>query len=194
MRFRPSSLVLVAFCLAALGTASGSRAADDDDALRLRAFAVDLAGTTSARTDTLDIAIKRWSTPAEVARLRAAMLEKGEAGLLEALQKLEPVGHIRNATSIGWDLHFSQQVRRPDGSRRIFIATDRPMSFWETVNRPRSADYQFLLAEVRLGPDGKGQGKLVPAAKIDYDDEDKTLYIEEWGREPVRLTEVKVVK
>jgi hypothetical protein len=68
------------------------------------------------------------------------------------------------------------------------------MSFWEAANQPRSADYAFTLAEVRLGPDGKGEGKLVPAAKIEYDQESKTLEIENYNTEPVRLTQVEVVK
>jgi hypothetical protein len=170
-------------------------AADNEPVLRLRAFAVDLSGPTRARAGTLDIVIERWSTPAERAMLRDALVEKGEDALLSTLQKIKPrAGYIRSSSSLGWDIHFAQQVLAPDGSQRVILATDRPMSFWEAVNRPRSADYQFTLAEVRLGPDGKGEGKLVPAAKIEYDKETNTLEIEHYATEPVRLTEVRVEK
>ena len=92
--------------------------------------------------------------------------------------------------------HYRGKVRDnydlPDG-RRIIIATDRPMGFVEASRQPRSADYEFLLIEIRLGPDGKGEGKLAAAAKIEYSKEDKTVEVENYGTEPVRLTEVSVV-
>jgi hypothetical protein len=104
------------------------------------------------------------------------------------------VGSIARTGQLGWDIRFAQQIAAGGGGRRIVIATDRPLSFWEASNQPRSADYAFTLAEVRLGPDGKGEGKLVPAAKIEYDQESKTLEIENYNTEPVRLTQVEVVK
>jgi hypothetical protein len=162
--------------------------------LRLHAFAVNLSGPAPARTGTLDITIERWSTPAEAAKLRDVLAEKGADALLETLQKMPRTGSIQRTGQLGWDIHFAQQVVASNGSRRIVIATDRPMSFWEAANQPRSADYAFTLAEIRLGADGKGEGKLVPAAKIDYDKESNTLEVENYNTEPTRLTEVGVEK
>ena len=163
--------------------------------LRLRAFAREPQQPRARqRGATYDINIERWSTPEEAARLRDILTEKGADALLEAVQKLPRVGSIARTGHLGWDIRFAQQIPAAGGGRRIVIATDRPMSFWEAANQPRSADYAFTLAEVRLGPDGKGEGKLVPAAKIEYDQESKTLEIENYNTEPVRLTQVEVVK
>ena len=142
----------------------------------------------------LDITIERWSTPEEAAKLRDVLTEKGADALLETLQKMPRTGSIQRTGRLGWDIHFAQQVVAADGSRRIVLATDRPMSFWEAANQPRSADYAFTLAEIRLGADGKGEGKLVPAAKIDYDKESNTLEIENYNTEPTRLTQVEIEK
>lgn len=54
----------------------------------------------------------------------------------------------------------------------------------------RSADYEFLLGEIRIGPDGKGEGKLVPMAKITYNKVARAIEIENYASEPVRLTQV----
>jgi len=192
---RLSSLPALAVVLAGLGFLPHAAAAADKSALRLRAFAVNLNTPARARTGTLDINIERWSTPEEAARLRDVLTEKGADALLEALQKMKPrAGVIQRTGQLGWDIHFAQQVVASNGSRRIVIATDRPMSFWEAANQPRSADYAFTLAEIRLGPDGKGEGKLVPAAKIDYDKESNTLEIENYNTEPTRLTQVEIEK
>lgn len=193
-RSRLSSLLILSFLLAAFGLRAPSAKADDKAVLRLRAFAVNLSAPARARTGTLDINIERWSTPEEAARLRDILSEKGSDALLEALQKMPRAGSIQRTGQLGWDIHFAQQVVASNGSRRIVIATDRPMSFWEAANRTRSSDYAFTLAEIRLRPDGKGEGKLVPAAKIDYDKEANTLEIENYNTEPTRLTEVAIEK
>ncbi|HEY3120219.1 MAG TPA: hypothetical protein VGL15_06315 [Vicinamibacteria bacterium] len=65
---------------------------------------------------------------------------------------------------------------------------------WELRNQPRSVDYAFTLAEIHLTKDGKGEGKLVPAAKIAWNKDTRTIEIENYGTEPVRLTEVTVEK
>lgn len=190
-----SSVVVFSLALIAAGPAPRLVRADSKPVLHLTAFAVDLGGTTSrASAGTLDIAIERWSTPEEIAKLQAQLTEKGEVGLLDAVQKLKRVGYIRTPASVGWPIHFAQQLQGAGGSRRIVFATDRPMSFWEVVNRPRSADYAFLMGEIRLGPDGKGEGKLVPAGRVQYDPETKTLEVENYSSQPVRLSEVRVVK
>ena len=103
------------------------------------------------------------------------------------------VGYIRTPTSIGWDLHFARSIKSDEG-RQVVIATDRPMSFWEAANRPRSADYDFTLVDIRFDPDGKGTGKLAVAAKVDYNDKTQTIEVENFGIEPVRLTEVRSKK
>ena len=190
-----SFLPVLMVILAGLAVAARDTAADDKSALRLRAFGVNLnSPARGSAATTYDINIERWSTPEEAARLKDILAEKGADALLETVQKLPRVGSIARTGHLGWDIRFAQQIAAAGGGRRIVIATDRPMSFWEASNQPRSADYAFTLAEVRLGPDGKGEGKLVPAAKIEYDQESKTLEIENYNIEPVRLTQVEVVK
>ncbi len=174
------------------------RSGDKTPALRLRAFAVDqnAVGTAAATAGTLDIVIERWSTDAERDSLRDVLAEKGGGdALLSAVKSIKPrAGYIRGSGSLGWDIQFARESQLPDGSRRIVIGTDRPMSFWETANRPRSADYEYLLAEIRLGKDGKGQGTLVPAALVDYDEDTHTIEVENYQQQPVLLSRVEVVK
>lgn len=195
IRPRLSSLPAILVILAGLAVSARDTAASDKSALRLRAFGVNLnSPARGSAATTYDINIERWSTPEEAARLRDILAEKGADALLDAVQKMPRVGSIARTGRLGWDIRFAQELATAGGGRRIVIATDRPMSFWEAANQPRSADYAFTLAEVRLGPDGKGEGKLVPAAKIEYDQESKTLEIENYNIEPTRLTQVEVVK
>jgi hypothetical protein len=178
----------------ALPMAASSAAAKEDAVLRLRAWAVDL-NRGGAQTNTIDIVIERWSTPEEIEKLRGVLIEKGGDDLLPALQKIKPrCGYTRSPNSVGWDLQFARETALEGGARKIVVGTDRPISFWEARANPRSRDYEFSLAEIRLGPDGKGQGKAINAAKLTFNKETNTLEIENYEREPVRLNEVTVVK
>ena len=166
--------------------------AASDPVLALRAFAVSM---TRGRANTLDIVIERWSTDEEREKLRGVLVEKGGGeALLSALQHVKPrCGYIRSSRSLGWGIQYCRETALPDGSRRIVLATDRRISFFEARNQPRSRDYQVLLIEIRLRSDGKGEGKLAEAAKVDYDRDSNAIQIENYGQEPVRLTQVEVI-
>jgi hypothetical protein len=192
MTVQHRSTAALAVCLLALAAVPRVEAADR--VLELRAFAVNLSGGPRARAGTIDINIERWSSDEERNRLRDVLIERGSEKLLAALQDVKPrVGYVRTSTSLGWDLSFARETPLPDGGRRIVLASDRPMSFWELRSRPRSTDYEFMLVEIRLDAQGKGQGKLARAAKVDYDKASNTIQIENYGIEPVRLTQVEVV-
>ena len=191
---RSTRLALAVLLLAVgLGQFAPPASGADQALLRLHAQAVNLSGVGPATTGSLDVAVERWSTDEERDKLRAALAEKGPDALLSALQKLKPrAGYIRDgaSTTVGWNIRFAREHPLPDGGRRIIIATERPMSYWELVNRPRSADYAFTLAEFRLDKNGKGEGKLVPAAKVSWNKAKGAIEITNYGTEPVRLVKV----
>jgi hypothetical protein len=192
-RYKTPSIVTFALVVA-VGAAASLTSAADKAVLRLRAFAVNMSGTGGPATGaTLEIVIERWSTDAEREKLRGLLIEKGSDALLRALQGIKPrAGYIRGSTSLGWDIQYAREQALGEGSRRVILATDRPMSYWELSNRPRSVEYEFTLAEIRLSKDGKGEGKLAPAAKISWDADTRTIEIENYGMEPVRLAQVQV--
>ncbi len=182
--------------LLCLGLASWAPAADDKpEPFRMTAFAVNMSGVGRTASGTLQIAIERWSTEEERAALINTLVESGSDKLLDAVQKIKPrAGFIRTSTSLGWDIQFARQTDLEGGGKRIVFVTDRPMSFYEVRNNSRSTDYEFMLCEIHLGPDGKGEGKLVDSAKIIYDKDKKQIEIENYGQQPVRLTQVTVDK
>jgi hypothetical protein len=152
------------------------------------AGAIDL---NHGRTGQIQINVNRWSTPPERATLVAALLEKGPDGLLKALQDMKPVGTIRTPDTLGYDLHYAAQRPGVDGGRDIAIATDRPIGFWEAVNRPRISDYPFTIVQLHLKADGTGEGKLAVAAKVTEDADTKMIEIENYALQPVQLVDVK---
>ena len=185
--------------LAALAVAAGAGLASSGAALaakpveELRAFAVNMSNISAgggANAGPVDITIDRWTTDAERDRLVGIVKEKGADGLLDAIRKMDEIGRIQSGGSLGYPLRFAREVPLSGGGRRIIIGTDRRMSFLEMREQPRSVDYPFVVMDIRLNADGKGEGKLMPLAKINTD-VDHIVEIENYASEPVRLTSVE---
>lgn len=183
----------------ALGSALPVPSNAADVVERLTAFAVDMSTTPDARrggvrSGTVNIAIERWSTEEERKRLVGALKEGGPDLLLKQLQKIDdPAGQVYTPGNIGTPLRFAWQSALPEGGRRIVVATDRRIGFFEATNRPRTIDYPFLVMDIRMNAEGKGEGKLIPLARIEAG-EDGTFEVEGYASEPVRLAEVRSEK
>ena len=167
------------------------RAADPKPVETYTAFAASLG---TGKTALVDIAVTRWSTDQEREMLLTTLQEFGRDKLVDALQKLPPVGTIRTSNSLGYDLYYAREHKAADGGRRVVLATNRRLSFRELLNNTRSKDYQFTLIELRLSQDGKGEGKLVPAAKVTWDKDAKRIEIENYSALPVELLQVAAKK
>jgi hypothetical protein len=146
-------------------------------------------------TGTVNIRIDRWSTDEERAALLGIL--KGEDNtrttnqtLLRALQKMPSAGTIAAPGSLAWDLRFAQQGPLEKG-RRIVVATDRPIGFWEARNQPRTMDYPFTVLELRLDGDDKGEGKMLAGTKLFIEPDSNTLVLEDYAQQPVRLNNIR---
>ena len=168
-----------------------SEAPTKKDPLRFSAFNVSMPTGMSGVTE---IAIERWTTTAERTKLlglveTAKYGEGGQRKLLDALQKVKPrVGFIRTPNSIGWDLRYAVETTLPDGTRQIVIGTDKPVSFGAAASDSQAMDYPFTLIEMRMKPNEKGEGKMLAATSITT--KNGRMELENYGQEPVRLTEI----
>lgn len=188
---------VLAGCVALAAAAGSARALEEpgEKPLRMTAFAVNLSGVGRSNSQTLQIVIERWTSDEDRKKLVDTLVEKGGDKLLDAVQDIKPrAGFIRTSTSLGWDIQYAREQPLASGGRRIVFATDRPMSFREVRNNSRSSDYEFMVCEIHLGADGKGEGKLATATKISYDKDKKQIELEDYGQQPVRLTQVTIDK
>ncbi len=176
-----------------LGLAATVMALQDRTPLTLTAFAVNLNATRpAAQANIVEIKIDRWTGDQERASLVGALRSGGETAALSALQKTRPVGIIRTPDSVGFDLHYAHEVPTPDGGRNIYIATDRPIAFWETINDTRSTHYPFTLVELHLDRNGKGEGRLTIATKATLNGD--RIELENYSTQPVMLEQVHIEK
>jgi hypothetical protein len=171
--------------------------------IRIRAWAVNMSTNLTGANAVLEITLDKWSSDDERAKLLATV-PQGQSTLLRALQKLPVKGRVRipgwtgpdpQYYRLGWNLRYAWHEPLPEGGERVVIATDRQMSFRETVNNPRTVDYPFLLMQIHLSKDGTtGEGKMVAFAQIRFDKKKNVMEIENYGTEPQRLNNITVEK
>jgi hypothetical protein len=158
---------------------------------RFTAFAVDIGHPGKTFAGQVEIVVERYSTDAEAEKIMQVLLEKGPETLLETIQSMPRVGYFRTPNSIGYDIRFARKVPGEEGGEVISMMTDRYIGFWEAVNRPRTIDYPFTLIELRIGADGRGEGKMSLATKIIVEKKKNTIVLEDYKSQPVLLTNLK---
>jgi len=187
-------VLALSLCLFLVGAAflTAEEKEKEKPVAKFQCFAASL-GTGAAGV--VDITLNRWSTDEEREMLLTTLQEFGEDRLLAALEKIRPpVGYMRTPNSLGYDLYYARRIDNPDGSYRVIVATNRRVAFREASNNTRSMQYQFNVIELHLDKDGKGEGKMVPMAKVSWDAKAKKLEIENYNALPIDLINVKAQK
>jgi len=189
MRRNSLGYLLAIPCLLLAAAALGAKSKPIE---RFRAFAASLG---TGKSGVVEMYINRWSTDQEREALLTTLQESGQDKLLDTLTRVRPpVGNIRISGKLGWDLYYARNNVLPDGSRHIVMATNRSVAWGEIANGTRSTHYQFTVVELHLDKDGKGEGKVVPAARVLWDKEKKTIEIENYNALPVDLIQVNTLK
>ena len=146
----------------------------------------------------VQINITRWSTEEERTQILDAVRSGGQRdqeSLRQTLRGMDEVGWVRvqNSRAVGSarnlpreTLRFSREYLNDDGSHRLILATDRPITFTEAQQRGRTWDFQTTLIILDLDDNGNGEGQLAMGVQLWFDDEDN-LVINNFGSEPVRL-------
>jgi hypothetical protein len=147
----------------------------------------------TANSQPIEIAVERWSTDAEQEMLLKTLRDSGRENLANALMKVQPrVGYMRAPfwpaeVKGDLDLFYARENPTSDGGRDVVLATSRHVTFDKAANQTRSTQYEVTVIEIRLDKDGKGEGKMVPAAKVTWDAAGKKIEIENYSELPVYL-------
>lgn len=123
--------------------------------------------TQLGRNANITLIIDELSTDEERAGLIEAFQQKGNEGLVNALDKMHSKGRMSITGTLGYDIAYAKQFPQPDGTTVLRIVTDRPLRFGEVWADTRSRDYELAGVEIVIGKDRKkATGTLYPAARL----------------------------
>jgi hypothetical protein len=149
-------------------------------------------GLFAGKSVGLNIYVTDYSSDQEVQDLAATLQSKGSDALLKAIQKMKEKGRVAATGYTGWRVPIVRQ-RPTEKGRRIVMFGDRPVSFYEARNAPRSKSYEFGLLILNVNDKGEGDGLLYGACQVKFN-KDNQLEVEHYGMAPARLAAVKLWK
>ena len=122
----------------------------------------------------LNLIIEEFSSADDQKVLVDAFNTKQNEGLVNALSKMKSKGRMSITGTLGYDVNYIRKFDQPDGSTKIRLVTDRPITFGEAWTDSRSSDYNLSGMEIILSPDKKkNSGLLAPACKFKIDKENQ---------------------
>jgi hypothetical protein len=150
---------------------------------------LDMSGMRPGFADLFVLHVDEVSSDAEVSRLMSVLEDKGTNGLHDALRETKQIGWIRIG---GEPAPFYGIVRSrslPDGSREIRVFTDGARVPSEKKPGPRADDRAFGWVELKLDPNGKGEGRLTAAKSVRLAGNE--IEMVGFGEKPFQLRDVR---
>lgn len=145
-------------------------------------------GRSGATTTTFTLTINSFTPPGEVEELLATLQKGGQDDLLKAISK-DKRGTLQIGSQLGRDINavwFSDE----DEGRKLTVLFERWVGFGEARRSDRSLNYPFTYLEIYLDANGKGEGTMIPAARV-RSKGTKSIEVENFGIYPARLTNIK---
>ena len=162
--------------------------ADQPVPQRYRGRMAAMSGPAAGATAFLVFHVDRFATDAEVQVLGQTLSERGEEALLKAVSDTDVAGWIKVGNGLRYNLRVIRTMLTPEGRVMIGI-TDRPIQYGEVARSTRSRQFTFGWVQILFDKEGKGEGGLIPTAKIDFDDQGR-LVVESFGLMPYRILKV----
>lgn len=148
-----------------------------------------IGGSRGTATGTFTLTIDSYTPDNEVLRLTTILKDGKQNALLDAIDKRK-LGRFQIDSNIGQDINAVWVSRGEEGERKVTALAQRWIGFFEARRGSRSLDYPFMYIDLYTDESGKGEGSLIPAAKVRYIG-DRTIEVENFAIYPARLTNIR---
>lgn len=144
-----------------------------------------MSGRTAGRSRPFTLIVNRYTAPNQLRELNEALSRGGQDELLRTLSKMD-AGRIQIGPGVGVTANAIIADAWGDGGTRLTVLYERWVRFFELRYGTRSQDYPVGYAELFLDRNGKGEGTMIPAARVRSKGEN-TWEVEDFGVFPARL-------
>jgi hypothetical protein len=193
-RYAAAALVLMCAVLSA-GAAQDSQKSDSKPTLpaKYEATAIDPKGTMGTKAFSLTMYVNALSSDGEIRELSGILKEKGQDGLVKAMQNIKDQGRLNSTEDTGFGMRVVTMLPKKQGGQHVVFVTDRPINFKDVVGSSRSRDFPFGIVVLDVDENGKGTGVFAPACSLKFNEKNE-LEMERYGTQPYRLENVYLQK
>ena len=178
------SLAIVSAMSLMLLTNTASSAQKLPKSITIQATAMGTS-TQMGRSVSVNLIIEELTTDEERAGMLEAFQQKGNEGLVNALDKMKSKGRMSITGTLGYDVAYIKLFRQPDGSTILRMVTNRPLRFGEVWADTRTTDYELSGVEIIISKDKKkNTGTLYPATRFKINKQNQLeleLYQNPWN-------------
>lgn len=140
--------------------------------------------------DRLTVVIDRWSSDAERDRMLNVIMESGQAQLLDAFWDVSRIGTLHWPGGLEYAVRYARRMPRPDGTADVVLVVERPLWVWWDTSIPASSDNPYTVVQLRLGKDGKGEGRVSLGQTISTD-KAAGVVLADFTKAPALLNDVR---
>lgn len=183
MRVKRIFVFVFVLCCTALFAAPSQSESNGTE--RITGTFFSMSGRSSGRSRPFTLIINRYTPPNQLRELNEALGRGGQDELLKVLDDMD-AGRIQIGTGVGLPANAVIVDPWGDGGRKITVLYERNVQFFELRYGTRSSDYRVGYAEIFLDRNGRGEGTMIPAARVRLRGEN-TWEVEDFGVFPARL-------
>ena len=185
MRTLTVVVLFTVLCGAALFAAPAQSSSAAVFSERVNGTVVGISGRLAGRSRPFSLIVNSYTPANQVRELNEALGRDGQDGLLNALSKMD-AGRIQIGTGIGVPANAIIVDPWGEGGRKLTVFYERNVSFYELRYGTRSEMYRVGYAEIFLNREGRGEGTLIPAARVRLRD-GNVWEVEDFGVFPARI-------
>jgi len=138
----------------------------------------------------VDIVISQWSTFMDHHTLMTTLLQQGTVRFMDTLCGYAPVGTITMGER-AFPIRYAWSIEDTGGGRRIYLATDEPLSLGNPTFGPFLGDERLTFLEVRVNRNGEGEGKLSEVTRLSVDESRAVIELRDYAKRPLHLVMVR---
>jgi hypothetical protein len=168
---------------------SGNERASESGQQTITGTLIGIGGPLAGRSTSFTLTIKGVTSDQDARRYVGLLADKGQDGLMRAVRD-QKLGTFALTGQVGRDVNVVR-IHRTETGRKITLLFERWLNLFELRYGTRSEDYPFTYAEIYLDAQGKGEGTLIPAARIRFEKDEQSVEIENFGIYPARLVEIR---
>src|ERR1044071_1237572 len=146
---------------------------------------IGIGGRRAGLNRPFKLIVNNYTSPDDVQQLNQALRSGGQDELLRVLGRLN-AGRVALGENVGVRAHAVIATPQAEGGTKLTVLYVRDVAIFELRYGTRSADYRFGYAEIFLDARGRGQGTIIPSAKVRLEG-DNNWVVEDFAEFPARL-------
>jgi len=140
----------------------------------------------------IQIEVESWTSPEEIIEFNRVLASSGTDVFLSIFNSTKK-GVVRFLYARGFNLtiHMAQALEDDNGKRVLLVLRREPWSQGSQLSGGRN---YFMVIELNLNKEGKGEGRFYEDAQIEMDVMDGKVYLRSYESSPKIIPSIKEIK